>query len=273
MKILLVGASGFLGKNIYQQLNQKYTFGILVKSKKKSFGSSPQYLYDNLHELKSKKIEIIINCAVNYGRGKVSDLIESNILLPTKLLDMFEKTIKLYVTFDSFYTKFEKNPLLNYSNSKIQIREWYKCFSHLKILNLKLEHVYGKFDSKNKFIPWLIDSMSKNKKIKLSKCTQKRDFIHVDEIIKLLDEIIRKRDKFTTGVTSIEVGTGKSIEIKKIVLMLLKMTESNSKLIFGNKKFDNEIEESYSNFNSIPVFIKWRPETKVKIGLNKTLNK
>ena len=51
MKILLVGASGFLGKNIYQQLNQKYTFGILVKSKKNSFGSSPQYLYENLHEL------------------------------------------------------------------------------------------------------------------------------------------------------------------------------------------------------------------------------
>ena len=273
MKILLVGASGFLGKNIYQQLNQKYPFGILVKSKKKCFGSSPQYLYDNLNELKSEKIEIIINCAVNYGREKVSDLIESNILLPTKLLDMFEKTLKLYVTFDSFYTKFEKNPLINYSNSKIQIREWYKCFSHLKILNLKLEHVYGKFDSKNKFIPWLIDNMSKNKKISLSKCTQKRDFIHVDEIIKLLDEIIQKMNEFSIGITSFEVGTGESIEIKKVVLMLLKMTKSKSKLIFGEKKIENEIEESYSNFNSIPAFIKWRPDTKVEIGLKKTLNK
>ena len=34
MNILLIGASGFIGKNIYQQLNEKYSFGILVKSKK-----------------------------------------------------------------------------------------------------------------------------------------------------------------------------------------------------------------------------------------------
>ena len=210
---------------------------------------------------------------MDYGEKKVSDLIESNILLPTKLLDMFEKTLKLYITFDSFYTKFKKNPLLNYTNSKNQIREWYKCYSHLKIINLKLEHLYGKHDSNKKFIPWLIDAMLKNKTIKLSECNQKRDFIHVDEIIKLLNEIIQKRNKFSFGNTDIEVGTGKSIEIKKIVLTLLEITGSNSKIIFGDKRFQNEIENSYSNLKTIPEFIQWRSKTSVKTGLKKTLNR
>ena len=273
MKILLVGASGFLGKNVYQQLKQHYAFFILVKTQKRGFGNSPQYIYDNLSELKNEKIEIIINCAVSYKVEKISNIIESNILLPIQLLDMFEKTLKLYITFDSFYTKFDKNPLLNYTNSKNQIREWYKCYSHLKIINLKLEHIYGKYDSNKKFIPWLINRMLKNKTIKLSECTQKRDFIHVDEIIKLLDEIIQKRNKFSFGKTEMEVGTGKSIEIKKLVLTLLKITESNSKLIFGEKIFENEIQDSYSDFKTIPDFIKWKPEINLKLGLNKTLNK
>ena len=273
MKILLVGASGFLGQNVYQQLNQKYEFRILVRSKKNIFGTNPQYIYDNLNELKNEKIEIIVNCAVNYGREKISDLIESNILLPTKLLDMFEKTIKLYISFDSFYTKFEKNPLIRYSKSKNQIRNWYMHYENIKILNLKLEHVYGKYDSKKKFIPWLIDGVLKNKTIKLSECTQKRDFIHVDEIIKLLIEVIEKADEFSNGITNIEVGTGKSIEIKSFVLTLLRVTKSNSKIIFGSKKFKDEIEDSFSDCNTIPKFINWIPETNIKIGLKKTLNK
>ena len=115
--------------------------------------------------------------------------------------------------------------------------------------------------------------MLKNKTIKLSECTQKRDFIHVDEIIKFLNEIIQKREGFSNGITNIEVGTGKSIELKKFVLALLRITESNSKILFGEKKFENEIQDSYSNCKTIPDFIKWKPEINLKLGLNKTLNK
>ena len=273
IKILLVGASGFIGKNVYEQLNQKYNFVFLVRSKKPEFANNQQFIYNNLDELKNEKIEMIINCAVSYSEEKVSSLIESNILLPIKLIDMFENSIKLFITFDSFYTKFDNNPMLNYSNSKNSIREWYKKFSHLKIINLKLEHVYGRFDSKKKFIPWLIDNMIKNKTIKLSECKQKRDFIHVDEIIKLINEVIIKRDKFNIGYTEMEVGTGKSIEIKKFVLSLLEITKSTSKIFFGQKQFKGEIQDSYSDFNTIPEFIEWKPEISLKKSLNKTLNK
>ena len=273
IKILLVGASGFIGKNVYKQLNQKYNFVFLVRSKEPEFANNHQFIYNNLDELKNEKIEMIINCAVSYSEEKVSSLIESNILLPIKLIDMFENSIKLFITFDSFYTKFDNNPMLNYSNSKNSIREWYKKFSHLKIINLKLEHVYGSYDSKKKFIPWLIDNMIKNKTIKLSECKQKRDFIHVDEIIKLINEVIIKRDKFNMGYTEMEVGTGKSIEIKKFVLSLLEITKSTSKIFFGQKQFKGEIQDSYSDFNTIPEFIEWKPEISLKKSLNKTLNK
>ncbi len=273
LKILLVGASGFLGKNVYQQLNQKYNFVVLLRSKNPEFVNNQQFIYDNLDELKNEKIEVIINCAVSYSEEKVSSLIESNILLPIKLLDMFENSVKFFITFDSFYTKFANNPMLNYSHSKNSIREWYKRLSHLKIINLKLEHVYGRYDSKKKFIPWLIDNMIKNNTIKLSECNQKRDFIHVDEIIKLIDEVIIKRDEFNKGFTEMEVGTGKSIEIKKFVLSLLEITKSTSKIFFGQKQFKGEIQDSYSNINTIPEFIDWKPEISLKESLIKTLTK
>ena len=37
--------------------------------------------------------------------------------------------------------------------------------------------------------------------------------------------------------------------------------------------FENEIQDSYSDFKTIPDFIKWKPEINLKLGLNKTLNK
>ena len=70
-----------------------------------------------------------------------------------------------------------------------------------------------------------------------------------------------------------EVGTGKSIEIKKFVLSLLEITKSTSKIFFGQKQFKGEIQDSYSNINTIPEFIEWKPEISLKKSLNKTLNK
>ena len=42
---------------------------------------------------------------------------------------------------------------------------------------------------------WLIDNFTKIKPLNFQ-TVQKRDFIHVDEIVKLIDEVLCKRDKF-----------------------------------------------------------------------------
>ena len=45
------------------------------------------------------------------------------------------------------------------------------------------------------------------------------------------------------------------------------------KIFFGQKQFKGEIQDSYSNINTIPEFIEWKPEISLKKSLNKTLNK
>ena len=125
MKVLLVGASGFLGKNLFYGLYKNYDLTLLVRKIDPSIELDNQITYDKIRSISKINFEVIINCAVNYGRENLSNIIDSNVLLPLKLIEIFKNSISIFITFDSFYTKFEKSPLLNYTLSKRQINNWY----------------------------------------------------------------------------------------------------------------------------------------------------
>lgn len=53
-----------------------------------------------------------------------------------------------------------------------------------KMINIKIEHMYGALDDENKFIYWLINKLKQNvEKIDLTSGVQKRDFIYIDDIV------------------------------------------------------------------------------------------
>ena len=70
--------------------------------------------------------------------------------------------------------------------AKKQINNWYSKITDLRIVNIKLEHLYGKFDSKTKFIPWLIGELEMNKTLELTECKQKRDFISTFDVVSFI---------------------------------------------------------------------------------------
>ena len=271
MKVLLVGASGFLGKNIFYSLQKNYDLTLLVRKIDPNIELNNQITYDKISSISNINFEVIINCAVNYGRENLSNVIDSNVLLPIKLIEIFKNSISIFITFDSFYTKFEKSPLLNYTLSKRQINNWYSKITNLRIVNIKLEHLYGKFDSKTKFIPWLIGELEMNKTLELTECKQKRDFISTFDVVSFIHEIIKKRKSFKIKLNQIELGTGKSLEIKKLVLKLKTLIKSDSKVLFNTKVDSSEIMDSYANIKTIPSFIEWKPKFNIDLGLKELL--
>ncbi len=63
--------------------------------------------------------------------------------------------------------------------------EWLKYFSdRIKVVNLKLEHMYGPKDDDSKFVTWITNQMLNNiSSIDLTEGTQKRDFIYIDDVV------------------------------------------------------------------------------------------
>lgn len=103
-KILIAGATGFIGSHLVKKLIQN-NFGLIIL--KRSYDKTDRIkkylnrveIYDIDKEgiekaFKENKIDMVINLVTNYGRDKqvlVSDIVESNILFGLKLIEAESK--------------------------------------------------------------------------------------------------------------------------------------------------------------------------------------
>ena len=138
------------------------------------------------------------------------------------------------------------------------------------IIILRLFQVYGPNDDKNKIIPFIIESCLKNKKFKLTKGYQTRDFCHINDVIRAIILFLKSRKKTLFG-NIFNVGSGKSITIKRLVKMIKKNIEYGQP-IFGAKKISKkEVIFSKSSTSKIKKYINWKSKISLEKGLKKLI--
>ena len=130
--------------------------------------------------------------------------------------------------------------------------------------------MYGPNDDKNKIIPFIIESCLKNKKFKLTKGYQTRDFCHINDVIRAIILFLKSRKKTLFG-NIFNVGSGKSITIKRLVKMIKKNIEYGQP-IFGAKKISKkEVIFSKSSTSKIKKYINWKSKISLEKGLKKLI--
>jgi nucleoside-diphosphate-sugar epimerase len=283
--ILLTGATGFLGSHLLEALIKE---GYKVVILKRSF-SNTWRIDQFMDKVKSydiditpfekafeeQKIDVVIHTATNYGRKNetVSKIVDVNLMFSLKLLET-----ATYFDTDTFFNTdtLQYKYLSNYTISKKQFVEWLKAFGEakkIKVINLKLEHMYGPGDDAKKFVVWLMGQMLSNTaEINLTKGEQKRDFIFIDDIVDAYMLLLRQTERLPQ-VSEFDVGTGKQISIKEFVLKLKDTVESiynkpiSTKLNFGAIPYrEGEMMEVVEDVN--PLFdIGWKPNFILADGL------
>ena len=283
--ILLTGPTGFLGSHLLEALiHEGYDVVILKRSFSDTWridhlmASVKSYDIDlNSVEkaFEEQKIDAVIHTATNYGRKneKVSEIVDTNLMFGLKLLE----TAAIFHTRVFFNTDtLQYKYLSTYTLAKRQFAEWLKFFSEtgeMKIVNFRLEHMYGPKDDRTKFVFWLLEQMlSDTDKIPLTTGDQKRDFIYVTDIVKaylLLLPLTEKIQKFN----EYDVGTGNQLSIKEFVLKLkdaverVQKKEVTTELAFGSLKY-RKGEMMIINEDVRPLFdLGWRPATGLTEGL------
>ena len=283
INILITGGSGFLGSSIINHLSKKkkIRFFYLIRNKSNltrinKYKKNVKILYNdkNIERLfLKKKINLIIHCATNYGKDDrdITNIVQSNLVLPLRLLFLAKKYgVRAFINTD---TILEKN-ISFYTLSKFQFNEWFEAYSnHLYCCNVKIEHFFGPKDNFTKFVIYLIVNILQKKKIKLTKGDQKRDFIFIDDVVNAFEKIIEHSLKKKKGKDTFEIGTGKSISIKKIALLILEITKSNKNLLkFGAIPYrKNEPMNIKINLKKIKS-IGWKPMHNIKESLEKTIS-
>lgn len=286
-KILLTGATGFLGSHLLKGLLERTNFEIVIL--KRSFSdifrieealNNPRVKsYDidkteleNIFE--ENKIETILHCATNYGRNNenISAIVESNLIFPLKLLQIGIKMgVKNFINTD---TVIDKN-VNHYSLSKSQFSDWLKEYSsQINCINVELEQFYGAFDNKTKFTTFIINQLLNNaEKIDLTLGEQKRYFIYIDDVVDAFLTIIENINKLKESFTVFEVSSENNIKIKDFVLLAKELTNNKvTKLNFGAVPYrENELMESKTDITLLKK-LGWSPKISLESGLEKMIN-
>jgi nucleoside-diphosphate-sugar epimerase len=139
---------------------------------------------------------------------------------------------------------------------------------------MKLEHMYGLKDGQSKFIPWLLSQFKKDVScIKLTSGEQKRDFIHVKDVVSAYLTVLNHTSKLS-GFNEFDVGTGRLTTIKNLVEKIKDICEAKkTKLAFGALDY-REGEMMTVKVNNKPLLdLGWKPEINLSDGLKELAKK
>lgn len=281
MNILLTGATGFLGSNLLARLVEDgHNVTILVRDSSSSQRITTLLDRVSVHTIGDStlsglfhinKIETVVHCATDYGRGKTvpSELLEANLIMPLQLLQAgCDAGIRCFINTDTVLDK----SVSDYALSKNQFKEWLCRYAQRMVcVNVALEHFYGPHDDTTKFVSYIVKQLLDGvENIDLTQGEQKRDFIYIDDIVSAFTRILDRCASLESGYTNYEVGTGVTIAIRDFVKLAKRVTgNKHTQFNFGAIPYrENEPMETVVNTAAIRA-LGWTPRTSLADGLTR----
>ncbi|MGA7802798.1 MAG: NAD-dependent epimerase/dehydratase [Gammaproteobacteria bacterium] len=252
MKILLTGATGFLGTWLFGELRGKAHRVLIVRrpesdlrALRKKFGELEVVDVD-WRTAESpfpdcRDVDVIVHAATDYGRSSSAPTrtFWSNEVFPMWLLgEAVRSGIKRFVNIDTFFNsdRMRYRYLEAYSLSKRHFQEWGKYCGEtegIEFINLRLFHLYGPGDRLDKFVPGMVQRCLAGERIELTDGGQKRDFIHVTDAVAAIRLVLEAKGTGGGGYRAIDLGTGYLRSIRSVAERINALCGGKGQLEFG----------------------------------------
>lgn len=265
--ILLTGASGTLGTEVINQIKKNKSIKIVITSRKKNKEFKRyEYKKDSIKKINNQKIFGLIHMATCYGKKNetINEIVDSNYKIPLELFKLsIKKKANFFLNCDTYFHNNLNLPLgvSSYVETKKKFLKKIKSINknRIKIINCKIFHMYSEKDDRTKFLNKIILDLKRNKKeIRLTKCKQKIDFINYKDVASAIKVILTNIMEKNNVPNNLEIGSGNSIELKKLILYFKKKLKSKSKLNFNfYKKRIGEKKKYTAKINNLKK-INWK---------------
>lgn len=245
MKVFLTGGNGFIGKNIIEQLGDKYEILAPGREELNLLDSDAVFKY-----LKENKPEIVLHAATAGGNRNTNvnpDILKNNLIIFYNILaaqEYFNRMIVLgsgaeydkrnnlhLVNEEEFGCSIPKDEygLAKFTMSKIATESDF-------ITHLRFFGVFGKYeDYQTRFISNSICKALLDLPITINQNVY-FDYIYVDDLIRVIDKVIesKPRDVFYN------VGSGRQVDLLTIAKIILETTKKDLPIIVSKEGLDRE---------------------------------
>lgn len=287
MNILLTGVTGFVGSNLATYLIEQGHFvcGLIRKPINDEILLSrlnkvSLYLFeeDSLIDLIAEiKPDIVIHLASLYltthSYEQIDDLIKSNILFPTKLLEAMSlnNVTKLINTGTSWqhFNSAEYDPVNLYAATKQAFDDIIKYYTSAKgfsCITLKLFDTYGPNDTRGKLISLLDKLAQKNEALLMSAGEQMIELTHINDVCAsylAAIELIDKKDPNSNECYG--VSSNEQYKLRALVDIYEKANNVKLNIKWGERPYrDREVMDLCKNLQNIP---KWEAKISLFEGL------
>tara|TARA_B100000989_G_scaffold83491_1_gene59815 strand:- start:8695 stop:9681 length:987 start_codon:yes stop_codon:yes gene_type:complete len=294
MKIFITGADGFLGSHLTEKLINKghkvtalsyyNSFGFSGWLKEIKNNKNLKIIHGDIRDQNfiskvTKNHEIIFHLAalisIPHSYESYSSYLQTNVIGTSNVLAAAKKnnikrtiiTSTSEVYGSAQYTPInEKHPLTAqspYAASKIAADQlsvsFFKSFN-LPIIIVRPFNTFGPRQSTRAVIPTIITQALNGKDIRLGNISTIRDFTYITDTINGFIRCIYSKNIF--GET-INIASGYEISIKKVINLVLELTNSTGKILNDKKRYrpdNSEVKRLWGCNKKAKKFLKWRPQ-------------
>ncbi len=299
-KILITGATGFVGSNLLRRCLQEnakvhiFTAAASDKWRIKGFLNRVNEHHVDLLDRKrlakavSKiKPDIIFHLAA-YGvsalQKDVNRIIKTNFFGTMNLVNACNDVeFELFVNTGSVFEYGIKSGLLkenelpepvsDYGASKAAATLYCQAIGkkeNYPIITLRLFTPYGYYEEAQRLIPSVIISCLNNKNPKVSSPDYVRDFIFIEDV---MDAYIKAAANGKSARREIfNIASGKKHSVGEVVHTIIKLTNDKLKPEWGSvPNYHIESKEWQASISKVKRLLNWQPKHNLEQGLKKTI--
>lgn len=298
---IVTGGLGFIGSNLAKELSKKnkviiiddLSSGKLSNIKKNKNIKIIIQKVQNIKQIK-KKVDGIFHFAaqpsVPLSIKNTYNSTSNNLLSSLKIFEIakFQKIPILYASSSAIYGNIAKGNdkknkfdiLSPYALDKLYLENLatlYFDLFHVSSVGMRFFNVYGPNQDENNpysgVIPKFINLTNKNKTLTVYGGYQTRDFIFINDVVKIclmtMNKMIKSKRKFYNFYN---VGTGKEISINKLTFKLSDLIKKNIKIKKTQLPLGDPVK-SLGDIKKIVKFLKLKKDffTPFEKGLFKTI--
>lgn len=288
MKLLITGATGFLGSNLCKFLSDKgYHVTALTRSES----------YEQRDSLVCKEVWSIDELLINPDRlesydgiihlashitsdenlTEIQKTVDANITLGLKLLSISSsKNVKWMIHAGTYWQNYNSptySPVNLYAASKQAFHDLGQYFAEAKkvrFFTLKLTDTYGPNDKRKKILNHLWQCAQDNACLDLTPGNQKIDLYYIDDVCRAFEKLIEHVNATNQSIGTYTLGSKNQKTLREIVSTFTSITKLSLNINWGGKEY-REREILIPNYPD-PVVPNWHPLVSLEEGILKSFN-